>query len=174
MRFFQSRLFWRSIGWGGLLWCLFFLYACSESEPASNSGSSDSNSGTVGSQEEILPASKIADFPIGELVPVQVLEKDPSLSVALWIPDSSYKEKQLPLLLAFDSHARGEMVTEKYQSLAEKYGFILAVSNNSRNGMQPNQSLQLANSTIDDLVSRANVDPRRIYLTGFSGGARVA
>ena len=113
-------------------------------------------------------------LPIRQLLTGFTLKNDPQLAVSLYIPDSSYAGTQLPLLLAFDSHARGEMVLEKYRELADRFGFVLAVSENSKNGHQPDQSLQIANSTLDDLMGRLNLDPKRLVLTGFSGGARVA
>jgi hypothetical protein len=62
---------------------------------------------------------------------------------------------------------------ERFKAAAEKYGFIVAGSNNSRNGPDV-PVLQIVKTLIEDVGSRFSIDERRIYLTGFSGGARVA
>ncbi len=56
---------------------------------------------------------------------------------------------------------------------AEKYGYIVAGSKNSRNGPL-SVSVPAANAVWADVSKRFSVDPKRLYLTGQSGGARVA
>ena len=158
-----------------------FLFACSGEaggNAAETPAAGPSDLTKPEASQPVTPPPPVVDIekglPIREPLTGFVLKNDPNLSVSLYLPDSSYESTQLPLLLAFDSHARGEMVLEKYRELADRFGFVLAVSENSKNGLQPTQSLQIANSTLDDLMSRLNLDPKRLVLTGFSGGARVA
>ncbi|HKK42429.1 MAG TPA: hypothetical protein VJ963_08475, partial [Bacteroidales bacterium] len=54
-----------------------------------------------------------------------------------------------------------------------RYGFILACSNNSRNGPMQN-NLDAAAAVLRDIQERFIVDGRRIYVAGFSGGSRFA
>jgi poly(3-hydroxybutyrate) depolymerase len=64
-------------------------------------------------------------------------------------------------------------MVEKFQAAAETYGYIIAASNNSRNGPYAvSQAAAQAMST--DVSRRFNIDPKRVYLAGMSGGARVA
>src|SRR5262249_14042775 len=56
---------------------------------------------------------------------------------------------------------------------AEQYGYIVAGSNNSRNGPWPVSGAAVV-AMPADVSRRFSVDPQRIYLTGLSGGARVA
>ena len=64
-------------------------------------------------------------------------------------------------------------MVEKFQAAAEQYGYIVAASNNSRNGPYAvSQAAAQAMST--DTSQRFNIDPQRVYLAGMSGGARVA
>jgi hypothetical protein len=60
---------------------------------------------------------------------------------------------------------------DRYQAAAEQYGFIVAGSNNSRNGMSSGKAIE---SMSGDVIARFHVDPRRMYTAGMSGGARVA
>ena len=96
---------------------------------------------------------------------------DPSNTYALYLPSAYSSAKQWPLLLAFDPFARGETSVKLFSEAAEKYGFIVVGSNNSRNFQDGSAAIrQLA----ADLKVHYAVDPRRLYVTGLSGGARVA
>lgn len=64
-------------------------------------------------------------------------------------------------------------MVEIYQAAAEQYGYIVAGSNNSRNGPWPVSSAA-AQAIGADLGQRFSIDPQRMYATGMSGGARVA
>jgi len=98
---------------------------------------------------------------------------DPSQSYALYLPSSYTPEKSWSLLIAFHPGARGRAMVEKYQAAAEQYGYIVAGSNNSRNGPW-SVSGAAAQAMGVDLGQRFAIDPQRIYTTGMSGGARVA
>jgi dienelactone hydrolase len=95
----------------------------------------------------------------------------PSNSYALYLPSSYSPVKQWPLLLVFDPFARGEVSVKLFHEAAEKYGFIVAGSNNSRNFQDPSSAIRLLWT---DIKGRYAIDPRRIYTAGLSGGARVA
>ena len=56
---------------------------------------------------------------------------------------------------------------------AERYGYILVGSNNSRNGSWKTEA-DAAQAIVQDTHARLAVDDRRVYFAGFSGGARVA
>ena len=64
-------------------------------------------------------------------------------------------------------------MVEKYQAAAEQYGYIVAGSNTSRNGSW-SVSAASVQAMSADLGRRFSIDADRIYLTGLSGGARVA
>jgi hypothetical protein len=76
------------------------------------------------------------------------------------------------LLVGFHPAARGRAIVEAYQAAAEKYGYIVAGSNNSRNGPWQVSATSIQAMSAD--LGRFNIDPKRFYLTGLSGGARVA
>src|SRR5215467_10261976 len=96
---------------------------------------------------------------------------DPSYSYALYLPSAYSSSKRWPLLLVFDPFARGEVSVKLFHEAAEKYGFIVIGSNNSRNFQDPSNAIRLLGT---DVKERYAVDPRRIYVAGLSGGARVA
>jgi len=95
-------------------------------------------------------------------------------SYALYLPSYYTSAKAYPCIFFFDAHARGPLPLKMYKDLAEKYGFILIGSNVSKNGMSPQQAVDVANTMITDACARINIDAKRMYVAGFSGGARVA
>lgn len=96
---------------------------------------------------------------------------DPSSSYALYLPSVYSPVKRWPLLLVFDPFARGEVPVKLFHEAAEKYGYIVVGSNNSRNFQDPSAAIS---ALWADVKERYAIDPRRIYTAGLSGGARVA
>ena len=113
------------------------------------------------------------DLPRGQIIDDVKCAGDPSQSYALYLPSSYSPERTWSLLLGFHPAARGRAIVETYRAAAEQYGFVVAGSNNSRNG--PWQvSGASAQAMSADLGQRFAIDEKRFYLTGLSGGARVA
>src|SRR5579864_9356859 len=96
---------------------------------------------------------------------------DPTNSYALYLPSAYSPAKRWPLLLIFDPFARGEVSVKLFHEAAEKYGFILVGSNNTRNFEDPSAAIRLLWAEMKEHYA---IDPRRIYTAGLSGGARVA
>ena len=65
------------------------------------------------------------------------------------------------------------MPVERFKDAAEKYGYIVVGSNNSRNG-STEAPLAAVKAMLEDTQARFSIDNRRVYTAGFSGGARVA
>jgi hypothetical protein len=98
---------------------------------------------------------------------------DPSQGYALYLPSGYTSARVWPVILAFDPGARGRTPVERYQAAAEQYGFIIAGSNNSRNGPM-DASARAVSAMSADIGQRFAADPKRVYAAGMSGGARVA
>src|SRR5262249_34853394 len=96
---------------------------------------------------------------------------DASQSYALYLPSKYDPVRSWPVIFAFDPGARGRVPVERYQAAAEKYGYIVAGSNNSRNGPWE-VSTNAARAVFPDVTGRFNIDQKLIYLAGMSGGAR--
>ncbi len=77
------------------------------------------------------------------------------------------------MILAFDGGGGGREGVERYRVAAEKYGYVVAGSNNSRNGPW-NVGLDAATAMTADITRRFPIDLKRMYTAGMSGGARVA
>jgi predicted esterase len=97
----------------------------------------------------------------------------PGQSYALYLPSTYARSRAWPILYAFDPGGQGSRPVKLAAAAAERFGWIVAGSNNSRNGPMP--EIQAAVSALlTDTEARFPIDSRRVYATGFSGGARVA
>ncbi len=112
-------------------------------------------------------------LPVGQIVDEVSATADPAQRYALYLPSHYSPERAWPVILAFDPGGRGRRAVEQYQVAAEKFGYIIAGSNVSRNGSW-SVSLGAAQAMGADVTARFAIDPKRIYTAGMSGGARVA
>ena len=113
------------------------------------------------------------DLPPGRLIEDVQCRDDDSQHYALYVPSTFESQRLWPVIFVFDPAGRGSTGVERYQAAAEKYGYIVAGSNNSRNGPVQN-SLIAAAAMAADVDDRFPLNRQRIYTAGMSGGARVA
>jgi predicted esterase len=112
-------------------------------------------------------------IPKGQIVERIEALNDSSQSYALYLPSNYTPERKWPVLYAFDPGARGRVPVERFKEAAEKYGWIVLGSNNSRNGPWA-LAVNAWNAMQKDTHQRFAIDDERLYTTGFSGGARAA
>lgn len=113
------------------------------------------------------------NHPKGELIETVYCSADTSQTYALFLPSNYNKNQPSPILYIFEPAARAKLGVEVFQKAAEKYGYILVCSYNSRNGrIEP--IIEAFNAVSKDVSDQFSIDPKRIYMAGFSGGARVA
>ncbi len=113
------------------------------------------------------------EFSRGQIIEEVKCAADAAQSYSLYLPSGYGPGRAWGVIFGFDPRARGRTPVERFQSAAEKYGYIVAGSNNSRNGSWPN-SMAAAQAMARDVASRFSLDEKRVYTTGMSGGARVA
>lgn len=126
----------------------------------------------------VLMAGRVAaagaqDLPRGEIVDDVKCTEDASQSYALYLPSTYSPGRRWSVLVGFHPGARGRAIVETYRTAAEQYGYIVVASNNSRNGPW-DVSAAAIKAIFPDVDARFSIDSQRIYLTGHSGGARVA
>lgn len=124
----------------------------------------------------VPPASAMAaaDLPRGVIVESVRTEADAGQTYALYLPANYTPAKRWPTLYAFDPAGRGHLPVELFRAAAERYGYIVVGSNNSRNGLPVPSIAQIINTLWRDTHARLSINDERVYATGFSGGARVA
>ena len=109
----------------------------------------------------------------GVLVEHVSCPSDPTQTYTLYLPSKYERSREWPLLLVFDPGARAARAADIFREAAERFGWILAASENSRNGpWEP--TLRAVNAMWPALLGGYAVDQRRVYTAGHSGGATVA
>jgi len=94
-------------------------------------------------------------------------------SYALYLPKAYNTNTTWPVIFFYDPAARGSVPVNMYSSLAEKYQCILVGSNNSRNGPF-NVTQDSEQAMLKDVTSRFSIATNRLFISGFSGGARAS
>ena len=95
-------------------------------------------------------------------------------SYALYLPSKYSENTKWPVIYVFDPSARGKLAVSLFMPAAEKFGYIVVCSNNSKNAMGGAELEEVINNLFSDTEARFSIDTRRIYTAGFSGGSRVA
>lgn len=110
----------------------------------------------------------------GMVIPSVPCASDPSCTFALYLPTGYEETQSLPVWILFDPMANGALPVGRYRELGERYGVILMGSNDSRNGQSLEQLERIAAALETEARTRFRADSTRLYLIGFSGGARVS
>ncbi len=119
----------------------------------------------------IIPKDR---FPVGQIIENVVCKTDTSQRYVMYLPSNYSINKTFPVMYVFDPHGDGKLPVSLYKNIAEKYGYILIGSNNSKNGNDWETSANIAATLFSDSQNRLSIHTGRIYLLGFSGGARIA
>lgn len=129
---------------------------------------------SISLQAVALAAATQADPPTkGQVTDRIVCVGDAKQSYALYLPSNYSPTRNSAILYAFDPGARGKVPVDRFKDAAERYGWIVVGSNNSRNGPLQ-QSTDAFKAMWKDTHERFAIDQARVYATGLSGGARVA
>lgn len=105
-------------------------------------------------------------------VTTRVCSADTTQSYAVYLPTSYSKQMKWPVIYVFDPHGDGKLAVNHFKDAAERYGYIVFGSNNSRNGLATlDNTLKIL---LEDTRKEFSSDPNRQYAGGFSGGGRVA
>ncbi len=109
----------------------------------------------------------------GRIIDTVKCQNQPDQTYSLFVPSSYTESVKWPVILIFDPGGQGVVAVKAFRQASEKYGYILACSHNSRNGPL-DKNFVAAGSVLNDLTRRFNLDNKRIYAAGFSGGSRFA
>lgn len=110
----------------------------------------------------------------GEITENIQCKADASLTYCVYIPTSYDVNKVYPTIYTFDPHGSGRLPVNLMKSIADSLGYIVIGSNNSKNGVSAEDINRIVSILFDDSQTKLAIDPSSIYLTGFSGGSRVA
>jgi len=113
------------------------------------------------------------DLPRGRVVERLVCAKQPDQAYALYLPANYDPARKWPVLFCYDPGANGRRPVERFSAAADKLGWIVAGSLNSRNGPWAANAAAI-NAMVQDVAARVAIDTHRLYSAGLSGGARIA
>ncbi|TRX31160.1 hypothetical protein FNW52_19155 [Flavobacterium sp. ZT3R18] len=112
-------------------------------------------------------------LPKGVIVDLVKIANTANESYAIYLPKQYVKNVPSAVVFIFDPGARGKIGIEPFVLAAETYNYILVCSNNSKNG-PADINIKIANRLFDSVSSEYNLDHSQLYISGFSGGARLA
>ncbi|MCJ7467740.1 MAG: hypothetical protein MUO53_13720 [Maribacter sp.] len=117
--------------------------------------------------------AQVAHLEKGRIIDSISVGKNTVESYALYVPKNVRTPDPVPLVFIFDPAAQGQHGLQPFLKASETYGYVLVCSNDSKNGPF-DTNLEIANRLFNKVISDFNVDPRKMYTAGFSGGARLA
>ena len=88
----------------------------------------------------------------------------------VYIPQRSSADEKLPLLVIIDAHGNGKFALEKFKQGASLYPTLLVASNFVKNDFEG--YVGAIQTLVDDVQQKYPVG-KTIFMTGFSGGARM-
>ncbi len=148
---------------------LISLLSCGNAEKKN-----ESSSPVTTSTATATSANANDSFQPGTVIKSVACQSVPDQSYALYLPKKFSWQHKYPVVFFFDAHARGSLPVSKYADLADRYGFILVCSNDSRNSLDAGMIINITSNFLNDVTKRFPVDMLNIFAGGFSGGSRVA
>lgn len=108
-------------------------------------------------------------------IPAETVEQsctnNPDHSYQLYLPARNHDD-QFPLMIVLDPHGEGKKSLDKFIQTPGQPEIIIAASNLIENNIEGFE--KAISVLIDDVKSKFPVDGQRVFLAGFSGGARMA
>jgi len=116
----------------------------------------------------------IASYAPAEMKDPVVCKADPKQSYALFVPSNYSTNKTWPILYCYDARGHGKLFGEIFTQAAEKYGWIVASSNNTRSDDLTWPNFEAIKALWNDTHMQLAINDKRVYVAGFSGCSRIA
>ena len=128
--------------------------------------------GDEGMAEEVPEGEEADDlpFPLGSTT--EEISCGDDFSYFLYLPKSLRRGAKHPVIFVMSPGGGSKGTGKRYQGGAERNRWIIAVSKQSKNGFEGSQSA--IDAMIKHVTSTLPIDEKRMYLTGMSGGSRMA
>jgi tetratricopeptide (TPR) repeat protein len=126
-----------------------------------------------GSATAAPATSPASDLPRGKVIDKIVCTAKAGESYSLYLPSGYSPARAWPILYVLDPRARGTLAAERFRAGAEKYGYILASSNNSMSDGPAEPNTEAMRAMWSDTHGRFQIDDHRVYAAGFSGTVRA-
>ncbi len=114
----------------------------------------------------------LSSLPAGRIVARITSVADPQEQYAAFLPSGYRTDRTWPVLVLLDPRGRALLPLERVQEVAERLGYIVLSSWNSRSDEPVDHNADAINAILEDADRMLAIDPHRIYLVGQSGTAR--
>ena len=121
----------------------------------------------------LLASAQKDEFVKSEIIDSIFVGNNTNETFTLYLPKQFKHSELSPIVFIFEPGGRGKIGIKPFIKAAEKYGYILVCSNNSKNGPY-DLNFEIANRIFSKIFSEFNIDKTRVYTAGFSGGSRLA
>lgn len=119
-----------------------------------------------------LPPAENYKLPLGKVSAEIKCANRERWSYHLYLPSFFNPAREWPVLFVMSPGGGSPGTLNRYLKGAEKNGWILAVSRQSKNGFDESKEAVLA--MVEDVRAKHPIAEDRMYSSGFSGGARIA
>jgi predicted esterase len=109
----------------------------------------------------------------GRIVSQVTSMANPKQQYAVYLPSNYRTDRTWPLLILMDPRGRALIPLEEAQEVAERLGWMVLSSYGSRSDVAVDPNADAVNAMISDAEDLLALNRQRIYLSGFSGTARV-
>jgi poly(3-hydroxybutyrate) depolymerase len=114
--------------------------------------------------------------PIPSLAPIPAvsLRLEDGLSCDVYVPEGLDRSRKHPLVFGSSPGGNARELLPVWKDACDRFEWILAASNNFRNGKRSEKDAALQMETLAILLRDYPVDPSRVYATGLSGAGMHA
>lgn len=113
------------------------------------------------------------NYETGKMIDSVLVSDKTKETFTLYLPNSFDVAKESPIVFIFDPGAEGKRGIQPFIKAAENYGYILVCSNHTRNGPY-DRNFDITNRLFDFVFTNFKIKQNEMYLSGFSGGSRLA
>ncbi len=120
-----------------------------------------------------LVANAQEPLELGKIIDSVAVTSTNDDTYAIYLPTSFEKDALSSIVFVFEPAARGVVGVRPFVEASEEFGHIIVCSNNSKNGPME-KSFEIANALFNHIFNTYNIKENEMYVSGFSGGARLA
>ena len=114
----------------------------------------------------------LAWLPAGQVVERVTSRANRLQQYAAFLPSRYATDQAWPVLVLLDPRGRALLPLDRVREVADRLGYIVLSSWNSRSDEPEDHNADAINAILDDADRLLSIDPHRIYLVGQSGTAR--